>query len=32
MSLHHSKHHATYVKNLNDAETKLASAQSKGKV
>lgn len=30
MNLHHSKHHATYVNNLNAAEEKLAQAQSKG--
>ncbi|KAI8439257.1 hypothetical protein MSG28_013096 [Choristoneura fumiferana] len=29
MSLHHSKHHATYVANLNAAEEKLAAAQAK---
>lgn len=32
MSLHHSKHHATYVNNLNVAEEKLVQAQSKGKL
>ncbi|XP_046969613.1 superoxide dismutase [Mn], mitochondrial [Vanessa cardui] len=32
MSLHHSKHHATYVNNLNAAEEKLAQAQSKGDI
>jgi Fe-Mn family superoxide dismutase len=29
MQFHHSKHHATYVANLNVAEEKLAEAQSK---
>ncbi|KAG7312374.1 Superoxide dismutase [Mn]-mitochondrial [Plutella xylostella] len=32
MSLHHSKHHATYVNNLNAAEEKLAAAQAKGDI
>ncbi|CAG9788602.1 unnamed protein product [Diatraea saccharalis] len=32
MSLHHSKHHATYVNNLNAAEEKLKEAQSKGDI
>jgi len=30
MQLHHQKHHATYVNNLNVAEEKLAEAQTKG--
>ena len=32
MKLHHSKHHATYVNNLNVAEEKLSEAQAKGKL
>jgi len=32
MALHHGKHHATYVTNLNAADDKLAAAQSKGDV
>ncbi len=31
MKLHHQKHHATYVNNLNVAEEKLAEAQAKRK-
>ncbi|KAK7869488.1 hypothetical protein R5R35_008200 [Gryllus longicercus] len=32
MKLHHSKHHATYVANLNVAEEKLKEAEAKGDV
>merc|ERR1712136_257771 len=32
MQLHHSKHHATYVNNLNVAEEKCAEAAAKGDV
>jgi Fe-Mn family superoxide dismutase len=32
MQLHHSKHHATYVANLNAAEEKLAEAKTKNDV
>lgn len=31
MQLHHSKHHQTYVNNLNVAEEKLAEASAKGR-
>ena len=31
MQIHHQKHHATYVANLNVAEEKLAEAQAKSK-
>ncbi len=31
MELHHSKHHATYVNNLNAAEEQLKEATDKGK-
>lgn len=32
MNLHHSKHHGTYVTNLNAAEEKLQAAIEKGDV
>lgn len=32
MEIHHTKHHATYVNNLNAAEEKLKDAVSKGDV
>lgn len=32
MQLHHSKHHATYVNNLNAAEEKMKEAAAKGDV
>ncbi|XP_068617703.1 superoxide dismutase [Mn], mitochondrial [Battus philenor] len=32
MTLHHSKHHATYINNLNAAEEKLIQAQTKGDI
>jgi len=31
MKVHHSKHHAAYVNNLNIAEEKLKEAQAKSK-
>ena len=31
MELHHSKHHATYVNNLNAAEDQLKQATEKGR-
>jgi len=30
LQVHHGKHHATYVNNLNIAEEKFAEAQAKG--
>ena len=32
MEIHHKKHHATYVNNLNVAEEKFAEAQAKGEM
>lgn len=32
MQIHHQKHHATYVNNLNVAEEKFAEAQAKGEI
>lgn len=32
MQIHHQKHHATYVNNLNVAEEKFAEAQAKGEL
>lgn len=32
MQIHHQKHHATYVNNLNVAEEKFAEAQAKGEM
>lgn len=32
MQIHHQKHHATYVNNLNVAEDKFAEAQAKGEM
>ena len=32
MQIHHAKHHATYVNNLNVAEEKFAEAQTKGEM
>mmetsp|Transcript_29568 Transcript_29568/g.49943 ORF Transcript_29568/g.49943 Transcript_29568/m.49943 type:complete len:233 (+) Transcript_29568:70-768(+) len=32
MNIHHSKHHATYVNNLNVASEKLADAQARGDI